>query len=96
MRETSSRTGTVDWPLVAFAVSLTATSLAVSAWVYLATPDEPEHEPITLTACATEDSDNCYWDAATMGNGEGLSFVVIDGTVYYEDVSVNKDRGEGQ
>jgi hypothetical protein len=34
-----------------------------------------------LPPCATEDSDNCYWDAASMGNGEGLSFAVIEGEV---------------
>lgn len=38
---------------------------------------------LTLTPCAQEDSVNCYWDAAQMGNGEGTSFVNIDGTYYY-------------
>ncbi len=37
-----------------------------------------------LPPCATEDSDNCYWDADTMGNGEGRSFTVRDGVVTYE------------
>lgn len=36
-----------------------------------------------LPACATEDSDNCYWDATTQGNGTGLSFTVVDGIVSY-------------
>jgi hypothetical protein len=37
-----------------------------------------------LPACSTEDStENCYWDAANMGNGQGQSFVVLNGTVYY-------------
>jgi hypothetical protein len=30
-----------------------------------------------LPPCPTEDSDNCYWDAQTMGNGEGTDVVVI-------------------
>ena len=34
-----------------------------------------------LPPCATEDSDNCYWDASTRGNGKGSSFVVIEGIV---------------
>lgn len=34
------------------------------------------------TPCPTEDSDNCYWNAATMGNGDGTSFVIVNGTVY--------------
>ena len=33
--------------------------------------------------CATEDSDDCYWDAPTMGNGHGRSFVVIDGHYFF-------------
>lgn len=35
------------------------------------------------TPCAMEDSANCYWDAASRGNGEGTSFVDIEGTAYY-------------
>lgn len=33
----------------------------------------------SLPPCDFEDSPNCYWDADTMGNGSGLSFVSIDG-----------------
>jgi hypothetical protein len=36
-----------------------------------------------LPACQTEDSDNCYWDAATMGNGRGRSFVTVAGETTY-------------
>lgn len=32
-----------------------------------------------LPACATEDSDDCYWDSGAMGNGVGESFAMIDG-----------------
>ena len=39
-----------------------------------------------LTPCEQEDSDNCYWDAEVQGNGQGRSFVVIDGTYYYGEV----------
>lgn len=35
------------------------------------------------TPCATEDSSTCYWDALTMGNGEGDSFVDVEGALYY-------------
>lgn len=38
----------------------------------------------SLPACITEDSDNCYWDAQTMGNGKGRSFTVINGEVTYQ------------
>lgn len=42
-----------------------------------------EHPDIVLVPCPVEDAViDCYWDAATMGNGQGTSFVVIDGVVY--------------
>ena len=31
----------------------------------------------SLPPCQTEDSDNCYWDADTMGNGQGHDSIVI-------------------
>jgi hypothetical protein len=40
---------------------------------------------MTIPPCATEDSHDCYWDAATMGNGHGRSFVAIGGHVYYPE-----------
>lgn len=39
----------------------------------------------SIGPCKYEDSDNCYWDAARMGNGQGKSFVALNGVVYYED-----------
>lgn len=41
--------------------------------------------PADLPPCAVEDADNCYWDAATMGNGTGRSFVTLHGVTYYAD-----------
>ena len=42
--------------------------------------------PEILVPCATEDSLNCYWDAETMGNGIGNSYVVdAFGNVAYRD-----------
>lgn len=37
----------------------------------------------SLPHCVTEDSDNCVWDARIDGNGEGRSFVTIDGVTHY-------------
>jgi len=34
------------------------------------------------TPCANEDSSDCYWNAATMGNGTGTSFVNLGGNIY--------------
>lgn len=31
--------------------------------------------------CASEDANNCHWDASVQGNGTGNSFVVIDDRV---------------
>lgn len=33
----------------------------------------------TLPPCQTEDSSNCYWNAQTMGNGNGSSFIDLGG-----------------
>ena len=32
----------------------------------------------SIPPCVTEDSNNCYWDAQTMGNGGGTDSVVLD------------------
>ena len=36
-----------------------------------------------LPACATEDSDNCQWNAAIQGNGIGTSFYTIQDQPHY-------------
>lgn len=41
-------------------------------------------DAVTIRACQTEDSVNCYWRADTMGNGEGRSFVDLNGHFYVE------------
>lgn len=38
---------------------------------------------VTMPACPTEDSNNCYWSAHVQGNGQGRSFAVVAGHVYY-------------
>lgn len=38
------------------------------------------------TPCATEDAQNCYWNAAEHGNNTGQSFVDVNGTAYYFDI----------
>lgn len=40
---------------------------------------------LELKACATEDSENCYWDATIRGNGQGRSFINIRGHVFFEE-----------
>ena len=41
-------------------------------------------DAVTLRACQTEDSVNCYWLADVFGNGEGRSFVDLNGHFYAE------------
>lgn len=38
---------------------------------------------VDLPPCATEDSDDCYWDASSRDNGLGQSFTVRNGVVRY-------------
>ena len=66
-----------------WAVAITvATGLCVGTLIEVPTwgaqPDTPPLPP-----CATEDSDNSNWDAATQGNGKGRSFTVVGGVVTY-------------
>lgn len=39
-----------------------------------------------LPPCRTEDSNNCFWDSTSQGNGTGQSFIDLDGTAYNLDV----------
>lgn len=52
--------------------------MAMASWAM-------EDETQGLSACVTEDSDNCYWDGSEHGNGQGRSFTVVDGEVTYWD-----------
>jgi hypothetical protein len=47
------------------------------------TPNGGYFPTLTLRPCPVEDADNCYWDAARMGNGQGTSFITVDGVTYY-------------
>jgi hypothetical protein len=49
------------------------------------TLDEKDPRVSNLPACVEEDSRNCIWNATTEGNGEGVTFVDIEGTAYYLD-----------
>lgn len=55
-------------------------AFAVGICIGMAVQYQIDH---SLPPCLTEDSDNCYWDSATHGNGQGRSFYVIDGQVTY-------------
>lgn len=47
-----------------------AVALAAAAMI----PDTPQLAPM----CADESANGCYWDARTLGNGEGTSFYACD------------------
>lgn len=38
---------------------------------------------LLLSPCATEDSNNCYWDGSMMGNHHGESYVTLNNVVMY-------------
>lgn len=50
---------------------------------------ERSHGPdLRIPACATDEATKtCYWDADTRGNGEGESFIVLDGVLYTPKVT---------
>ena len=79
-RERKSRWPWIAGSIIALLIALFTIGVTIAA----ASEAPPATLPsITLVPCQTEDSENCYWDAARMGNGDGTSFVTIDGTVYY-------------
>lgn len=48
-------------------------------------PEEWKQRFDALPDCEGEDSTNCKWNAKTMGNGKGKSFININGVTHYED-----------
>lgn len=71
----------------AWIVVIAIVALIIGA-VYAAWTSQPAPEPTPtftdmqlpmLPPCETEDSNNCYWDADTMGNGEGHDSIVVEG-----------------
>lgn len=70
---------------VGITIGLTAIGIGVAG---LVTRQDTVTEPgtITLVPCSEEDSHDCYWDASTMGNGTGTSFVDIDGVLYFAEM----------
>lgn len=72
----------IRWDRIAAIVSLIA-CMAFGAWG--ASIIDRMSGDVQLVPCAEEDSDDCYWDADTRGNGYGVSFVTIDGVTYYEE-----------
>jgi ABC-type glycerol-3-phosphate transport system permease component len=53
-------------------------------WAFMDTAAEKDWTQ-GLPPCAMEDSDNCYWDADEMGNGQGRSFITVEGVTIYQD-----------
>ncbi|UVT31369.1 hypothetical protein SEA_MARCIE_107 [Microbacterium phage Marcie] len=70
-------------PVVAYVGLVTFLVAGVSGGIIATSSIDTSPNPPALPACETEDSDNCWWDATEHGNGEGLSFVVIEGEVTY-------------
>jgi hypothetical protein len=60
------------------------------------TPTPSESALAPLPPCEYEDSENCFWDAGEAGNGEGTSFVDIDGTPYYPEPVTEPEKGPSE
>lgn len=80
-KQLKRKTKLVRWKANVAAVILVAACIFGLVWMMIAMEDRDLTQG--LPACPTEDSDNCYWDAQTMGDGHGDSFTVIDGEVTY-------------
>lgn len=52
---------------------------------------DPEPVAQALPPCAEEDSTDCFWDAQTMGNGQGRSFENVGGEIRYTDSDSSTD-----
>lgn len=68
-----------------YALDSTAAPLPTPTMTVTVTPEPTPAPSSTLPPCEYEDSDNCFWDAQSRGNGEGTSFVVLDNIVYYPE-----------
>ena len=71
------------------AVGITAAAIIGAAFIGLASVNYaaifnaiPEPGSIVLEPCVTEDSVDCYWNGTTMGNGDGTSFIHLNGITY--------------
>lgn len=61
--------------ILALLTVLCASLLLTGAWVVA----RQTTHVITVSQCASEDSQDCYWDAKTQGNHKGSSFLNYDG-----------------
>lgn len=68
-------------------IALLALEVATLAVLVALLAVAAQPQPSTLGPCVMEDSDNCYWDATSRGNGSGASFIAMDGQVYYLSVT---------
>jgi len=69
-----------DWPLIAVCIAVFALILGgmlILGAIARSTDADLKAPAPGITACPTEDSDNCYWDADTMGNGIGQDSIVL-------------------
>lgn len=82
----STNKGMITRADVIAAAIMVACAAGLGTWIAtLADEESVLGSSTNLAPCPTEDSDNCFWDADAQGNGEGRSFVTIDGHVYYLD-----------
>lgn len=62
-------------PSAPHSVPLCTDAIADAGGICIGEPGSSQVGTLDLPPCPTEDSDHCYWDAATMGNGRGQDVV---------------------
>jgi hypothetical protein len=73
---------------VAIIAAVILAGIVIAVTLALAIGNAVGHWPAAIAgmpACPTEDSTNCVWDASSRGDGNGRSFVDIDGVAYYSE-----------
>lgn len=79
---------------IATGVGLFVLTSAFAVWALNIATEPKGLDSTGLPPCTTEDQvqPDCYWDRGS--NGAGLSFIVVNGTVTYEDGTTKDVRDE--
>lgn len=72
---------------ITLAVTLFVGTSALAVWALNVGTEPKSMSDMGLPPCNVEDqvAPDCYWDADERSNGRGVSFIVVDGTVTFED-----------
>jgi hypothetical protein len=90
-----SHTDRSDLASIITGVALFALTCTLTVWMFNLATEPRGMDTLGLEPCATEDQlTDCYWDAHERGNGQGMSFIIVNGTLTYEDGTTLDLTGE--